>query len=250
VRTLLGPVAFAWALLAASAARPQGGEQPPDPSLVAPQVSIVVREHATSADMVEVTPLSKDYPPELLRSQCQALGASLGSPPRGLDVRVESVDPAKGITFVKASFATDGIIDLAERRLNLQAVVRAFLGAPEPHTLSSFLISFAGEAPQGDRTLRDYSSDAVVVKASVNEAPAGIDYRIVALTQDPSKVTIPDHYTPADRPDGRPASGVVTAPDPVVLGLVGVGGLAAGALVYFAFAGRKGRRRPTAPPRD
>ena len=247
----MGPVAFGWALVAACPAWAQGeADPPPDPSLVRPQVSIVVREHATSADMVEVTALSKDYPPELLRAQCQALGESLGSPARGLDVRFESVDEVKGISFVKASFATDGIIDRAQKRLNLQAVVRAFVGGPEPHALKSFLVSFAGEVPQADRTLREFSSDAVVVKATINESPAGIDYRVLALTEDPSKVTIPDHFTPPEKPAEGKQGGVVTAPDPVVLGLIGVGGLAAGALVYFAFAGRKGPRRQAGPPRD
>ena len=51
---------------------------------VRPQVSVVVREHSTTADLVEITVLDPNYAPELLRAQAEAIGIATGSPIRGL----------------------------------------------------------------------------------------------------------------------------------------------------------------------
>ncbi len=209
-----------------------------DPELVAPQVTVAVRKHSMGADLVSVAMVSADYPPELLRAQCERVGQATGSPVRGLEVRLEG--PREGLRIVRASFATDGLIDRLEGELRLEPLVRAFLGAPAPHTVTSFLVLFPGEQPVEGKTLQDYRSDVVSLKARAVASPPGIECRIVVGTQDPALLTIPSRFVPDE--GTRVERGTPPGPNPVLVGLLVLAGLAAGALVYSLLVRSSGRR--------
>lgn len=212
----------------------------PEPDSVPPVLAVVVQEHSLSPDMVEVTALHPEYPEPLLREQIERLGAYLGSPPRGLAIQIVPMGTAIQSRFLKASFATDGIIDRAGGVLNLEPVVKAFLGAPEPFTVEAMIVTFAGERPN-EHTLQTYRSGAVSLKAAFSDAPVGIEYRILAFTQDPEQVKIPARHglqTPAQQPENESGSGSITG----LIATIAIVTVAGSALVYFALL--RASRRP------
>lgn len=208
-----------------------------------PQIIINVREHQFSPDMVTVTLLNASYPQDLLKSQLSKLGTYTGSPPRGLKVTTETVAAKVPTSFLKASFATDNVIDRAAGQLHLERVIKPFLGAPEPYELSSFLVTFEGEVPNA-RTLRVYSSDEVIVSGSASLMPQGVEYKILAKTQDPDKLTIPTEGRLPGSPKPPESSQLSPAfPLPALLMLI-AGSLILGALVYFISVRLSGGRKP------
>lgn len=207
-----------------------------DPEKVAPQVIVNVRKHQMGADMIEVTAASASYPKALLQSQCERMGQLLQSPARGLAVYESGTEPR--FKFIKASFATDGLVDRDHGTINLEAVVKAFLGAPAPHAVRSLLVTLEGEVPVGKQTLQDFSSDTVRLKANVSTFPKGLEYRILALTQDAEKISIPGRYVEPKAPEKPSLKKPSGTPGWLPAALLGVAGLAGGALVYFALSGR------------
>lgn len=207
-----------------------------DPDKVAPQVVINVRKHPMGADMVDVTCASARYPKDLLQAQCEKIGQAVNSPARGLVVYVSGNEPK--FQFVKASFATDNIIDREKGTIDLQALVRSFLGAPEPNTVQSFLITLEGEVPVDKQTLQDYASDTVRLKASVSTFPKGLEYRVLALTQNPEKLTIPGRFVEPKPSEKSSQKGPQGQTSWLQIALLTVAGIAGVALVYFAVSGR------------
>ncbi|MCW5936108.1 MAG: hypothetical protein KIT11_02230 [Fimbriimonadaceae bacterium] len=230
-----------WVLLASMALA-----QSPDPALQPPQAIVTVWKHATGADMVQVSMVSSAYPGETLRNICLAMGRELGSEPRGLAVTRDKL--TADLSATKARFAVDGLIDRQSGELRLQPVVRAFLGVPAPFQVSTVLVNFDGEKPVDGVTLKDYESDTVVLKATYSEAPLGIEYRVVALVQDPAALKIPARF---QEPQIRQKASKKGAAPPTTLlvGLAGVSALAAVGLVYFALANRARRRLSARPGR-
>ncbi len=217
-------------LLAQAAA---GFAQSPDDRLfdsIRPDVSFVIREHATSADLVEVTALNADYPADLLRRQLQAMGELLGSMPRGLHLFRYQMDPEKpSLTFLKATFAVDGLIDRRRRVLRLSPILKAFAGAPEANRIQGISVLFAGETPN-ENVVRRFSSEALTAIARVIEQPPGIEYRVALRKQDPKVLDFPDERV--EPSTAKEPSLPQTGPPAYTWVAIGVAGIAAGALVY------------------
>jgi len=204
----------------------------------------MVRKHPIGADMVEITIAELDYPLDVLKRQSEQIAMNLGSEARGLSVGQSGSDPK--FKFAKASFATDGIIDREKGTVRLNSIVQGILGVASKQAIKSFLITLEGEAPVDRQTLQSFASDTVVLRAHASQSPKGIEYRILALTEDATKLDIPDRYVedvakPAVKKPVK-SEGVSWLP----LALVVVAGIAGGALVYFAISGRSARanRRP------
>lgn len=199
---------------------------------VRPEISIVVREHPTSAEMVRVTALASDYPPELLQRQAARIGEYAGSPARGIHLESQLLDPAnERLRFLTASFATDHLIDRAMGVLRLEPIVKAFADPDSGRPVTGISIMFDGEAAS-EKIVRTFSSPAVVVEGRVTQSPPGIEYRVRLLTQDPSLIQIPENakeaaaISPKSRTKGPSA--------PVLIALGALAAIAAGALVYLA----------------
>jgi hypothetical protein len=204
---------------------------------VRPDVSIVVREHSSGADLVEITLLNKDYPATLLNSQVASLGRLLGSEPRGLQVFRYQLDPDKpGLTFLKAKFAVDGLVEGPDK-LNIEPVLKALCGAPEPFTIRGISLLFADRMADA-KTIRNLDDDAVAAEASTSFEPPAVEYRILLKSQDPQAIRFPAS-APERKPEAPPSVKQSGAPAWAWAALA-VAGLAAGALVYLALLrGRK-----------
>lgn len=210
-----------------------------------PDVTIVVREHSIGADMFEITMSRSDYPADLLRSQVSEMGRLLSSPPRGLAIGEVKLDPANpSLTFLKARFAVDGVIDRPGGVLRLEPVLKAFAGAPEPYTVHGLLILFDGERPNPS-TVKSHRSDSVEGEGTFTASPPLIEYRVRLKSQDPSKIAFPEKV-PEQRPVQNPSDEKTGTPV-LFWSAVVVAGLAAGALVYLALlrggAGSQVRRK-------
>lgn len=208
-----------------------------------PQIVINIREHQFSPDIVTITFLAPDYPEEVLRQQLDRVGSFTGSPPRGLTISRDAVQANTTNSFLKASFATDNIIDRAAGQLHLDRIIKPFLGAPTPHQISSFLVTFEGETPT-QRTLRLFSNDQVLVSGSASLMPKGIEYKVLVRTQDPKELTIPTEGKPPE-PAQNAGSQELSPPFPLAaLLLLIAGSVAFGALVYFISVRMTDGRKP------
>jgi len=216
----------------------------PQPSLfdtLRPGVTVVVKEHATSADLVEITVLDADYPPELLKEQARKIGDAVGSASRGVQVWSKPLDDTNArLSFLKATFATDHLIDRAQGVLRLAPIIRAFAGVAEPYTITGISVMFDGEAPSS-QIVRTFASEALVVEGRATSTPPGIEYRVLLLSQNPEALDVPERVdstpiSPAARTNGSSRT--------VLIALCALAALAAGALVYLALM-----RNPTRGPK-
>lgn len=229
------------ALLAASTALAQEGNLF---STVRPDIIVIVAEHPTTAEIVSVTALGKDYPPELLKNQLNQLGVYLGASVRGIKMERPSLGTKTPVNFLRAEFATDGLIDRSKGIVRLGPLVKAFAGAPEPFTVRGMKVAFEGEHTT-KKMLRDFPLPGIVeVQGRASVTPPGIEYQVKLISQDPKLIEIPDEYAPPanQKPVPIPSS----SPSPMmVVGLFLLAGVALGALVYLALLKTGGNRRGT-----
>jgi len=196
---------------------------------VRPQVAISIREAKGGGDLVTISLVDPAYSGEVLSKQIGQMASYVNSAPRALRLYREDMgtsDPNGGL--LKASFAIDGLIDGSTHTFHLTPVVKAMMGAPDPYRIDGMSVIFEGIAPNA-QTLQRFSSD--YVKLEANASPEiGIEYRVQLLTQDPSKLDIPEGK---EKPEAAPPP--APAPKRVDWTLwitIAIAALATGALVY------------------
>jgi hypothetical protein len=202
-------------------------------STVKPDITVVVKPHQTGANMVEITMLNPNYPPELLKERILQLGRNLGAETRGV---VTGKYPLSGndpkMEFVKGSFSINGLMDTTNGTIRIQSILKAFVGDPEPWQIRGFSLLFVGVHPN-ERTVKSFQTKALNSEARVLISPnSAIEYRIVVLTANPDLIEFPDRLPerktlpiPSESDSGLP-----------IMGWVGIGAtaLGAGALVYLS----------------
>ena len=225
--------AIVLAVVAATAVA--AGQSPhPDVSVflsVKADVLITVSKQKMGGDLVDVIPVDKNYPPELLAKQIQALSSYLGSQPRGLQMfRYQIEQNRPDMTFLEATFGVDGVIDRERGRLAILPFLKAFAGAPSPYTIHGVSLIFNDERAT-TRTIRTYKSSSVRAEAITSTSPLSIEYRIELLTQDPREMSFPDEYT---KPPEETAPQARANRPALIMTLFTAAALAGGALVYLA----------------
>lgn len=192
---------------------------------VRPEVFVVVRKHATGADLVEVTMVDPSYPSSILRDRVNRLGEYLGSPVRGVFVTDPKLPGYSGST--KATFGVDGVIQ--DGKFRLTPIARAFAGLEKPNQITGISVVFEKQKPTVD-TVKDYRSAAVDVQADSQPGSIGIEYRISLKDQNPEKIEIPDSALAVVKGPNQivPPGG----PDTATYVLIGLAAVAVGALVY------------------
>lgn len=195
------------------------------------QVVVRVLEHEMGADMFEVTMVEADYPPEVLAGQVEALGAMLSNSLRGFEAYSKQIETNQ---FLSATFAVDGFMDSRTGEVNLQPLVRAFAGANAPHTVKGMTVILDSFRPT-EATLQTFSNEAVRIQGKIGDEGTGIEYRVQLLSQNPEEIVIDPAQVPAEKPVDAPVE-----PDrPTwIWAVVGLGGIAAGVLVYFLVSKR------------
>lgn len=216
------------------------------PTDMRPGASIVIREDPTGSELVDITMLSPRYPEDLLRAQVERIGQETGVASRGVMVFAQTFGTGPDQKFVKARFATNNLIDRPTGQLNLQAIARAFAGAPAPHTVRVLQVMFDGETPN-TKTLKSFANDGVAVDGKVSTTPPGLEYTVLLRTQDAAKITIPSEHTPPPPTSTEPARPQPALPLNLLIALIVLASAAAGALVYFVMLGRSGSRSASSP---
>lgn len=212
-----------------SQAQPADGGDGPQ-IVTPPQVFVTVKKHEMGWDIVQVTAIDPGYSPALLQLQCGLIGKFSNGNARGIQVKDADVGGGSGGKVVRASFGCDNLIDRTKQRLDLDSIVKGFMGSAKP-MVSSLVVQFEGEVAT-PQTLQNFSDDYVIVEGRSFRNPDGIEYRIELLTQDTRLVKIPGSLAEVPKPQTMPVS--KPGPDRLVLTILGAGALAAGALVYFA----------------
>lgn len=239
---------LAWALAGAQGTPASPRTQRPVPGAtaeaivaqVAPSAAFTVRRHSLGADEVQLTFLNAEFPPQYVRQIAERVGQETGVPIRGLQV-FRTPASAGNVRFVKASFATNGLLDPATGTVKLQPLARAMAGVPEPFTIPAFTVGVTGVNPT-NRTLRTHVGEAAVVAGMYSGNPPGLEYRVVLMNQASSAIEIPDQFQPErSAPAQASSSG---KPAWLVPALVGLAAIATGFLVYFVTLtlGRSPRR--------
>jgi hypothetical protein len=214
-------------------AQENGRETTPEDLFMGVRSQVVVRvlEHEMGADMFEVTMVEADYPASVLAGQVESFGQMLGNSLRGFETYSKQIDKNQ---FLSATFAVDGFMDSRTGEVNLQPLVRAFAGADAPHTVKGMTVILDSFRPTAD-TLQTFSSEAVKVQGKIGDEGTGIEYRVQLLSQNPEEIVI----DPTQKPVQKPVEAPVEPDRPTwIWGLVGLGGVAAGVLVYFLVSKR------------
>ena len=202
--------------------------------------TVVVTQHPTGAQLVEVTMLDGAFPLEALRADIEDLGDRIGCRPRGLQIYQASMranDPA--MSFVKAKFAVDGLCDATKGSYRLEPIVRAFAVNRSSHAVERLLVTFAGQKAT-NVTLQKWDTAAVQVRGRYVEDPKGLEYFVAIQSSRPEEIVIPDVYTP---PTPRREAASSSRAGPALLASIVVAGLALTALVYFALIRNLARTR-------
>ncbi len=193
-------------------------------SSVAPQATLVVKQHPMGADLVEVTVLGSNYPQESLKKHIEALGTELGTSPRGVSIAVA------GDSFVKATFAVPGIIQNKEPKFNLPAIARAFAFGND--ALTQLSVTFMDMVPDAKTPAYWFApKDAWMMEGVGTKSPLGIEYRLKVNTKNPSEVTLPGPGTEKKNKETQEAQ---KKPDIVLIGAIVVAAISIGVLVYSA----------------
>ena len=193
---------------------------------VSSEAIINVEHDSSMRDILQIYILKPGYTTELLRSRIEWIAGELGSPVDGLEL----YPMGDGQPGVKAICVVNNIVDPTLGELRIQPLIRAFLAGSQGQSIKSFSIRFSGFVPTSS-TLQSYRSDAVVLEASFDPRSSILEYRVLAMTDDPAELTIPPRYFPnsyvvASRESGNRL--------PILISLLVIAGLSAGALVYFA----------------
>lgn len=203
---------------------------------------VIVREHKkTGADLVQITLVKADYPKDLLREQINKIGEALGSQPRGVNIVNQNIASGQPMSFLRAEFGIDGIIERELPALRLEPIIRAFAGETGANEVHGINIVLDDIVPVPSTVLRWNLADVMNVEARFIPAPRAIEYRVELLTQNPSKISFPEkiqksNETTPDTPS-QPRDNRV-----LIISLFCIVGLALGALVYFAML-RGGSRK-------
>lgn len=195
---------------------------------------VIVREHKTGADLVQITLVKADYPKELLKEQINKIGELLGVAPRGVAVTTTSITGATKMNFLRAEFAVDGIIEPDLPALRLEPILKAFAtGTTESNRITGINVMLDDLVPEPTTVLKHRVPNVLNAEARFIPAPRGIEYRFELLTNDPDEISFPEKI---DKPNEKtPETTSETRDNRVLLfSLFGIAGLALGALVYFA----------------
>jgi hypothetical protein len=203
----------------------------PAGTAVRPQVVVYIREHATGANMVEISMVEPGYPPELLQKQITDLCRRLNAEPLGLNIyQEELVANQPNLRFLKATFAVVGLTDM-DGGVNLTPLLQAFAGAPSPNTVKGMMVVLDEFVPIPKKTLRNFKSHAVEIQGRVDQNPPAVQYDIQFLTQNPGEINV---LTEAGQVEKTPVSPPARkSPSTILWTLIVLAGLSMGALVYF-----------------
>lgn len=178
--------------------------------------------------MVMVTPLSTSVTAEELRAKCVKIGELTGDPARGIQIYLTRLGDSDKLKFLKATFATSGLIRRDTGEYRLDTLARALGGGPDGW--SSFQISLPGETPNA-QTIRTYASPSVAVVGNYIQVPATMEYRIRLFTHDEKAIVIPTRLADVAPVKSKPTSQPRRTNWPLVV-LIGIASVAAGVLVY------------------
>ncbi len=200
-----------------------------------PGAMVVVQHYPdTRSELVEITMLSPTYPPRLLQQQSLMVGQYTGVPTRGLYVyNSNPKNPAAG--FLKARFATNGLMDPTVGVYRIGALAKALAGVQNEHALEGIIVNFEGVQPTA-RTLRSFVSEDVTLRGVPVANPLGVEYRVRFLTQSADKYAIPDEATVKAKAQAAPKS-TDNRTSLSIIALLAVASVAAGCLVYFLVLG-------------
>lgn len=193
---------------------------------VKPQASVVVTRHNTGADMVEVTVIGSDYPQPALQAKLDVLGQALGTQVRGVEFA------QVGGTFLKAGFATNGLLLNQAPRVNLRALAQALAFGERP--LKEFSVFFVDLKPDPGIPRRWFApGDAWMFEGQVSAQPKGIEFRVKVNTKDAGEIKMPDEADRNPKIDPKPEKkqGNIYVLIGIIAGAVGVGLLVYSALL-------------------
>ena len=201
--------------------------------LVEPQVVFSIEHVEGTGDLVQLHYLGDLYDEPAAKAAILGLTESLGAEATNYQF-IPTGTPGQ---VNKVSFVTNGLMEPSTGDILLQPLVRSFMKGAKG-TVESFSIRIVGMRPNAYSTLAAYNSKAVALRAFYDAKTPSIEYRILLLTKKTDEVVIPPRHIP----DEMVTQGFEEPRDertPLLLGLIVLAGVSAGALVYFAMLGKR-----------
>lgn len=230
LRAFLLALAVAGAVGLAGAA----GEDPDDRvRTVEPQVVVAIEHVDGTGDVVQLHYKGGVYDEPSLKAAIDRLADLSGA----AVTNYQFIPGATADELSKAFFVAQNLIDVPSGDIRLQPVVRAFMKGAKGK-VESLSVRILGVEPNPYSTLASYKSDAVALKAFVDKANPGIEYRILVMADDPAQVDIPPRHIP-DEMVSQTFDEPKKDKTPMLLGLIMLAGASAGALVYFLLLGKR-----------
>lgn len=201
--------------------------------LVQPQVVIAVEHVPGTGDVVQLHYKGDTYDEPAIQAAVKALAEATGATP-------ESYRFMPGATpeeLTRVVFVTKNLLDPSGGDIRLQPIVRAFMKGAEG-SVTSFSVRIMGMTPNAYSTLATYNSKTVALRAFFDAATPSIEYRILVMTDEPSKVEIPPRHIP-DEVQNQTLEEPQESKTPLLVALIVLAGASAGALVYFFLLGKR-----------
>lgn len=191
---------------------------------VRPDLTIYVRRHSLGADLLQIVPTDPSYDPTQLRNELEGIGTALGTPTRGVQVSARELSPGNpNLRVVTASGAVDGLTN-DRGGVAFPSLVSAFGPNAKVEGLAVILEGFR----VGPDTLRTFEGKGFALEGRVFEDPPLVEYRVRILSRDPRDWTL----TPSESPAKADVSTGARDDRALLLGLLALAGVGAGALVY------------------
>lgn len=226
---LLSTILFGFSVVSIAPAQENSSAPPP-------QMLLQVAKYQQIAEMVTITMLDANYSQQQLRQQIDALSTELGVPPRGLSVFDQSMGLSDGNStkFVRASFATNGLIIDSPLGLNIQAIARAFAPTGKGKPLQCIRVQFMNVQPDTS-TLHDFSIPETLDVHHVKDSADVLAYEIVFKSgaNKPIEIPLRIESNPVTKTDAGKNNSNSAGFSLTALIAILAGGLILGGLVYF-----------------
>lgn len=217
-----------------------------DPTQIRPDMFMTIESISATTQKIEITVLREGYSKELLRQQCLMIGKMTGQPVDIVEIVATNLGTEQALGLGRAVVVTGGIYGPREGEIQFESLIHPFLGAEEPNTIDSVMITLNG-FPVTNSTMRTINQGPVRGAATLDEAVGVLEYHFVLLSQEPDKIKIPSLVE--EEIVEKPQNVKKTLFNPWLIPLFTLGIVGVGALVYFALL-RPSRPKSKNPTRS
>ncbi len=200
-----------------------------------PDVVIQVEYVAGQGEYVNMVFPGQVLTQEQIGGVVTSIATSLGS-----EYILSNIRPSgEGTQVPGAVFRTYGLLDQNSGGIGFAPLLQGLLAQGNQISVSRVELQVLG-LNATNLTLRQYEDEFVTMAGNQNQANGGLYYMISVNTTDPAEIQVPSVFTPSLNASGNTVEPQKDSRDNsvVLVTLIAVAGVSAGALVYFLLLNR------------